>query len=659
MHDPELLLQLLRKIQPNEEKVLLATPDGVNEHVDHPDWGFGMLGFFEDQFNRDQPILLAPQLPDELRTLHIVWKPEDMAQAKQQLREFCPRVAYAWEDGETLVAMWKPHDFVGEGAARERELARRKSYGLQNLKPQLSTFRIHDLKDAVRPTQWLCNQFPGATADALVPAPGSLHFNTGRLGEFFIFEENAFPYSLWDFDDTVIVVKPEPKRKKRKMDKDEAKNACTLPNIQMMLEMLGVVVARDVFANRTMIAGLDDFGPVLNDMAVNRLRFIASESFHMKGPEKDFFHDVLADLAWRNRFHPVCDYLDGVQPKWDGVKRIGDKDSPSWLTTYGGAEDNAYTRAVGPLQLIAGARRVRRPGCKKDEMLTFESAQGLNKSSALKVLAVREEWFCDNFVLGRSPRETQEILAGKWIVECAEMDGLSPDKEAAIKAALSRTHDKARAAYGRLAEETPRQCVFFGTINQTKYLTDTTGNRRHWPVALGSEGFDLEALKRDRDQLWAEAAAREAEGESIQLPEKLWKVAAVEQKARLAVDPWEERIAARLGDLQGVMRTSIVWNLLEIPVGNLTQKHGTRVGAIMKELGWIHGQKKVNGKVLQVYRRGIKEGEDEKDLWITTDYCRTTGRLLIQGGRLELLKKGEQPPVPPELMAYNLDDAPF
>jgi excisionase family DNA binding protein len=41
-------------------------------------------------------------------------------------------------------------------------------------------------------------------------------------------------------------------------------------------------------------------------------------------------------------------------------------------------------------------RRVRDPGCKYDEMLVLESSQGWNKSSALKVLAVKDEWFTDD-----------------------------------------------------------------------------------------------------------------------------------------------------------------------------------------------------------------------------------------------------------------------
>ncbi|MGX0966333.1 hypothetical protein AB7M63_006782 [Bradyrhizobium japonicum] len=371
----------------------------------------------------------------------------------------------------------------------------------------------------------------------------------------------------------------------------------TPANIELAIRRLGVRLNYDEFADRMLIEGLEGFGPVLRDAAVNRMRIRIAEQFQLK-TDKTFFFDVVEDIARREKFHPVRDYLDGLE--WDKTERLD-----NWLSTYAGAEDNAFTRAVGALWLIAAVRRVRQPGCKFDEMLVFESATGLNKSSALRVLAVNSDWFTDGLPLGRPSKEVIEQLSGKWIVECAELEGLTQDKVENIKGFLSRQADRARAAYARLTDEVLRQWVAAGSTNQGQYLFDTTGNRRFWPVAI--KKFDLEPLKRDVHQLWAEAAAREAHGVSIRLPEELWPLAAQEQAARLAVHPWQEKLDGLLGDRQGVIRGADVWRLLDIPIGNLQQKHGAQVGGIMRALGFTRKQKRFGGNPVGVFVRGDNE----------------------------------------------------
>src|SRR5262249_50019060 len=162
-------------------------------------------------------------------------------------------------------------------------------------------------------------------------------------------------------------------------------------------------------------------------------------------------------------------------------------------------------RAVGALSLIAAVRRVRQPGCKFDEILVLEhEEQGTDKSTALRTLAVNDDWFSDDLPLNADSQKVIESLRGRWIIEAAELSGIRRADVEHMKALLSRQIDRARMSYGRLVSEVRRQCVFFGTTNSSEYLRDETGNRRIWPV--GIKRVDIDALKRDRDQLWAEAS---------------------------------------------------------------------------------------------------------------------------------------------------------
>jgi hypothetical protein len=188
-------------------------------------------------------------------------------------------------------------------------------------------------------------------------------------------------------------------------------------NIRLALHKLGIRVSYDSFADRMLIDGLDG-QPTrhLGDAELVRLYLLIDKRYDFR-PGMDFFTQVISQTARRNSFHPVRDYLADLV--WDDTPRLD-----TWLCTYAGAADTPYVRAVGRLMLVAAVRRVRQPGCKFDEMPVWESAQGLNKSQALRLLAVRDEWFSDDLPLNADGKEVIERTRGRWIVEAAELRGL-------------------------------------------------------------------------------------------------------------------------------------------------------------------------------------------------------------------------------------------
>lgn len=206
-------------------------------------------------------------------------------------------------------------------------------------------------------------------------------------------------------------------------------------------------------------------------------------------------------VARGHPYHPVREYLCGCI--WDGTPRLD-----RWASRYLGAEDTLYVRAVTTRWLISAVARILDPGCKADCVLILEGRQGLGKSTALRILG--GEWFADEIaVLGTKDAAMQ--VAGVWIIELAELDSLTHAAADRVKAFVSRPTDRFRPPYGSRVIEQPRQSVFAGSVNHSAYLRDETGARRFWPLACTA--IDLDALGRDRDQIWAETRQRYLSGE--------------------------------------------------------------------------------------------------------------------------------------------------
>ena len=131
----------------------------------------------------------------------------------------------------------------------------------------------------------------------------------------------------------------------------------------------------------------------------------------------------------------------------------------------------------------------------------------------------------------------------------------------------------------------PRQCAFIGTTNRSEYLRDETGARRFWPVKVGK--IDLNALARDRDQLFVEAV------QAYRVGETWWPTEAFarehikpEQEARREVDPWEEMLQPYLDTKDRVTVGELALHVLVIPRDKMGTREQRRISNILTALGW-------------------------------------------------------------------------
>jgi len=340
-------------------------------------------------------------------------------------------------------------------------------------------------------------------------------------------------------------------------------------------------------------------GPAVTDDDAVELAAWISERDGV-GFGKDAIHSAMDAEARQHPSDEVRSYLEGL--KWDGVER-----TLGWLAVYLGAEPDEWLCEAGRSWLVSAVARAMDPGCQCDYMIVLEGAQGTRKSSALRTLA-GEDYFAD-LAMDPGSQGTIEAIHGPWIIEWSELSGLSRREAESVKGFLTRRTDRFRPAYGRKTQDLHRRCIFAGSTNEKTYLSDPTGARRYWPVRCGE--IDIEALERDRDQLWAEAVTLYESGAQRWLSAECEAAVAVEQDSRQIQDTWDDKIQAWIdarppsvdGDDDYISTTEVLGQALDLPSSAQTTGTSRRLSASMGRLGWKSVRRRVDGVRQRGYQR--------------------------------------------------------
>lgn len=290
------------------------------------------------------------------------------------------------------------------------------------------------------------------------------------------------------------------------------KNDCVAPTIRNVKYVLlndpnfkGKLYA-DIFSTRDIVVGELPWNPDpasrdWSDADTEQLRLYLEEKCDGL-TKKDIIESGLVNAFQANRKHPIREYLEGL-PEWDGTKRVADL-----LIDYLGAEPSEYTRTVTKTHLVAAIARVMTPGVKYDTMIVLSGKQGIGKSTLIRLLC-GNQWFNDSLREFNGDKAFERIQ-GSWMIEIAELTAYLKSESSEFKAFVSKTNDIYRPAYGHRLIYPPRQCIFWGTTNDTQFLRDITGERRIWPIDVGLVPTVKDVfsdLPEERDQIWAEALA--------------------------------------------------------------------------------------------------------------------------------------------------------
>jgi putative DNA primase/helicase len=306
--------------------------------------------------------------------------------------------------------------------------------------------------------------------------------------------------------------------------------------------------------------------------------------------------DAARWVAAQRPYHPVRDYLRSLS--WDGVARVDDL-----LERYAGAYVDDHNRNLRQTQsraiLLGAIARIFRPGCKLDTMPVLIGGQGCGKSTFVRILATRSEYYSDT-PQRLDSKDAYQSLSGVWLYEVAEMRSLQGSSAEATKAFLTSQSDRYRPPYGRVFVTRPRQVMFIGTSNDLE-LYDRTGARRYWPIPVGRP--NLEALRADVHQLWAEAYAVFQSGDHPWhiVDDTLVSQLKTEAERYTSQDPWSDALVEYAKSVDAFTVGDFLRHI-GVPESSQTHKNVLRVARICRSLGMESGRSRSNGKRSRIWR---------------------------------------------------------
>lgn len=95
-------------------------------------------------------------------------------------------------------------------------------------------------------------------------------------------------------------------------------------------------------------------------------------------------------------------------------------------------------------------------------------------------------------------------VAEHLVCELAEFQTASGSRMQSIKGFLTQNIDTYRLPYSSTLQSVVRRCVFVGTVDTEMAYRDPAGSRR-FSIVECQGNLDIAGVKRDREQIWAEA----------------------------------------------------------------------------------------------------------------------------------------------------------
>lgn len=207
-------------------------------------------------------------------------------------------------------------------------------------------------------------------------------------------------------------------------------------------------------------------------------------------------------ISQQNSYNPVCNYLKNCEKDWDGQEgRI--KELANSIITEDDYNNDDFKLILLTKWLIGTANIAFNNGNENmNGMLVIQGKQGIYKTSWIKTLVPDKLWVASNKLIDAKDKDIIMDVTSSWITEVGELKAtMKPKKVDELKMFVTREKDKYRKPYAAELQEYPRITSFYGTVNNSEFLIDKTGNRRFWVIKAKEMNLEHGV---DIDQMWGE-----------------------------------------------------------------------------------------------------------------------------------------------------------
>lgn len=202
-------------------------------------------------------------------------------------------------------------------------------------------------------------------------------------------------------------------------------------------------------------------------------------------------------VAERDSYNPALDWVRSMP--WDGQQRIGELFRCLTLADPAKADISELLFR----KWMHGSAAILSGKAKKFEhvLVLVDPNGGIGKTRFFDSLCSEE--FRASATLIVDNKDSLLEVTRKWLVELGEIGATFTKSDIeGLKGFLSRSHDEIRPPYAREANVYERRTAFFGSVNNVRFLSDDTSNRRFWPIEVSAVDYE-HAI--DMQQVWAEA----------------------------------------------------------------------------------------------------------------------------------------------------------